>query len=123
VPGNLPEATKKTHLSNCRLYWVLISALGGSLIFATQARPDLVSSLYTRGYTVIPEPQQVKLEGDDLRLTAAWRLELGRGVEANSVAVEALKDGLEERPGSKRNLECSSMAKWRIRRTSHPPTV
>ena len=91
----------KTYRSKCRLQFTLVSALGASLIFAARARPESVSPLYARGYSAIPEPQQVKLEGDDFRLTAVWRLELGRGVEPNSAAVEALKEGFEERYGFK----------------------
>jgi hexosaminidase len=89
----------KTCRSNCRLQLTLVPALGASLIITVQARPESVSSLYARGYAAIPQPQQVKLEGDDFRLTAVWRLELGRGVDPNSVAVEALKEGLEGRYG------------------------
>ena len=84
-----------TYQSNCRLQLTLVSAFGATLVFAAQARA--VSSLYARGYATIPEPQQVKLEGDDFQLTAVWRLELGRGVEPNSAVVEALREGFEER--------------------------
>ena len=91
----------KTCRSNCRLQLTLLSAFGASLIFAAQVRPESVSSLYVRGYSAIPAPQQVKLEGDDFRLTAVWRLELGQGVEPNSAAVEALKEDFEERHGFK----------------------
>jgi hypothetical protein len=80
---------------------ILVSAFGVCLIFAVQARPELVSSLYARGYMIIPEPQQVKLEPDDFRIAAGWRLELGQGVEPNSAAVEVLKEGFEERHGMK----------------------
>jgi hypothetical protein len=79
----------------------LVLAWVASLIFALPARPELVSALYARGYTVIPEPQQVKLEDDDFPIAANWRLELGRGVEPNSAAVEGLKEGFEERHGIK----------------------
>ena len=85
----------KTCRSNCRLQLILVSALGASLIITVQGRPESVSSLYARGYAAIPQPHQVKLEGDDFRLTAVWRLELGRGVEANSVGGR----------GSKRRLQ------------------
>lgn len=98
---NLRESHMKTCRSNCRLQLILVSALGASLIITVQGRPESVSSLYAQGYAAIPQPQQVKLEGDDFRLTAVWRLELGRGVEANSAAVEALKEGFEGRYGFK----------------------
>ena len=70
-------------------------------MFGAQALAESVSALYVRGYTAIPEPQQVKLEDEDFRITTAWRLELGRGVEPNSAAVEALKQDFEERHGFK----------------------
>jgi hexosaminidase len=70
-------------------------------MFGVHAAAESVSALYVRGYTAIPEPQQVKLEDEDFRITAAWRLELGRGVEPNSAAVEALKQDFEERHGFK----------------------
>ena len=91
----------KTCLRNHRLNLTLYFALGAGLIFAGRASAESVSSLYARGYTVIPEPQQVKLERDDFRLTAGWRLELARGVEPNSAAVEVLREALEERHGIK----------------------
>src|SRR5208283_1939602 len=40
-------------------------------------------------------------EPDDFPIAANWRLELGRGVEPNSAAVEVLKEGFEERDGIK----------------------
>jgi len=91
----------KTQSSHRLLAKVLVSTFVASLIFAVPARPDLVSALFSRGYTVIPEPQQVKLGDDDFHIAANWRLELGRGIEPNSVAVEVLKEGLAERRGLK----------------------
>jgi len=91
----------KTQSSFRLLPKVLLLAFVASVVFAVQARAELVSALYARGYTVIPEPQRVKLEDDDFRIAANWRLELGRGVEPNSAAVEVLKEGLEERHGIK----------------------
>jgi hypothetical protein len=72
--------------------WVIASAcLAGTLRAAT------ASPLFARGYTVIPQPQKVTLDGQDFELTASWRLELGAGVEANDAAVESLKGELQER--------------------------
>jgi hypothetical protein len=91
----------KTCRSICKLQLTLVLALSASLVFAAQARPESVSSLYARGYAAIPEPQHVKLGSNDFRLTAVWRLELDPTVKANSAAVEALKEGFEERYGFK----------------------
>ena len=63
----------------------------GTLLAAT------VSPLLARGYTVIPEPQKVTLRGSDFEFTPFWQLELGTGVKADDVAVESLKEELQER--------------------------
>lgn len=68
-------------------------------MFTGRGRSELVSSLYLRGYSVIPAPQQVKLQNGDLLVTSAWRLDPGPGVDPNSPALEALKQGFEERHG------------------------
>src|SRR5579859_1267461 len=57
------------------------------------------STLFDRGYTVIPQPQKVELKGGDFEISGGWRLELGKGVEPGDVAVERLKEGLETRDG------------------------
>jgi hypothetical protein len=67
------------------------------LLLAVEAQPDLVSSLYERGYPLIPEPQQVKLGSDDFRISGEWRVERGPGVEATSPAEKVLRTGLEQR--------------------------
>ena len=63
----------------------------GTLLAAT------VSPLQARGYTVIPEPQKVTLRGSDFEFTPFWQLELGTGVKTDDVAVESLKEELQER--------------------------
>src|SRR5579863_4169387 len=73
--------------------WAVLACLS----FTPRALPDLVSSLFARGYSLIPEPQQVKLGPDDFRISAAWRVESGLGVEAGSPAEDALREGLEQR--------------------------
>ena len=55
------------------------------------------SPLFERGYTVMPEPQKVRLGEGDFRFGAEWRLELGPGVKKEDLAVEALKEDLESR--------------------------
>jgi len=64
---------------------------------ASQAGAATASPLYARGYTVIPEPQKVTLGARDFQFSPEWRLELGRGVPPNDVAVESLKDDLQTR--------------------------
>jgi hypothetical protein len=57
------------------------------------------SELFTRGYTVVPQPQQVKLEPGDFRFGNEWSVEIGGGVKPDSVAVESLRDDLHSRFG------------------------
>jgi len=57
-----------------------------------------VSPLYSRGYTVIPEPQQVKLAAEDFQFNHdGWHLELGSSVQPKDVAVESLMEDLASR--------------------------
>src|SRR5881397_1425522 len=60
------------------------------------ARPDTVSPLYARGYTVMPEPQSVKLGPSDFPFGADWKLEV-QGTSPNDSAVEMLNEELEKR--------------------------
>jgi hypothetical protein len=65
--------------------------LGSSCLAAT------TSSLFARGYTVLPAPQKVSLGTKDFEFTRAWRLELGPGIKPDDIAVQSLKEELEER--------------------------
>jgi hexosaminidase len=56
-----------------------------------------VSSLFARGYTVIPEPQNVELRGGDFPFGTGWRLELGQSVPVSDVSVESLRTLLWQR--------------------------
>jgi hexosaminidase len=53
-----------------------------------------VSPLLSRGYSVIPEPQQVKL-GGDFQFKDGWQLVLGSHVQPGDVSVESLKEVLD----------------------------
>ena len=55
------------------------------------------SALFSRGYAVLPEPQQVTLRDADFAFGSGWRIERGRGVAADSVAAETLSTELRER--------------------------
>ncbi|HXJ94888.1 MAG TPA: beta-N-acetylhexosaminidase [Terriglobia bacterium] len=70
---------------------IAYGCLAGTLRAAT------ASPLFSRGYTVIPEPQKVTLSGRDFQVAAPWRLELAPGVQADDVAVVSLREGLSER--------------------------
>jgi hexosaminidase len=56
-----------------------------------------VSTLYERGYTVMPEPQRVTLRPGDFQFGPDWRLELGPGIRESDTAVQALREDLDSR--------------------------
>ena len=56
-----------------------------------------MSQLMSRGYTVLPQPQNVELRAADFPFGPGWRLEAGAGVNPNDIAVEALKEDLQSR--------------------------
>ena len=58
------------------------------LCFA-HAEADAVSPLAARGYTVMPQPQTVRLGASDFQFSSDWRLEL-QGVAPGDAAVEVL---------------------------------
>ena len=80
---------------NMRCTWLLTTIL--SIALAQSTYGAAASSLYARGYTIMPEPQQVELKGPDFEFGNGWRLNVGSGVKADDVAVESLKEGLSER--------------------------
>ena len=58
---------------------------------------SVTSQLFTRGYTVLPEPQQVTLSGRDVGFGTGWRLKLSGQITSNDIAVTSLLEGLESR--------------------------
>lgn len=71
-------------------------ALVSTFLGIASGRAETVSPLYARGYTVMPEPQVVKLGASDFVFGADWRIE-AQGVPPNDVAIETLKDEMEQR--------------------------
>lgn len=69
------------------------------LLINSAVHADTVSKLWGRGYSVLPEPQQVELASGDVRFGPRWSLELGPGVPAGDVAVETLKEEMQARFG------------------------
>jgi hexosaminidase len=61
------------------------------------------SALFNRGYTVLPEPQQVSLRSGDFAFGANWRVERGAGAAADSMALKSLTDELDARHHIKLN--------------------
>ncbi len=66
---------------------------------AIAAHAETVSSLWSRGYAVLPEPQQVELNGGDVRFGPTWSIDRGAGVAPNDVAPETLTEELQSRYG------------------------
>jgi hexosaminidase len=55
------------------------------------------SPLVSRGYAVLPVPQNVTLVGNDFELEGHWNLQLEGAVKEGDVAIESLRAGLESR--------------------------
>src|SRR5438874_12559680 len=68
-----------------------------AVLLSSNGLAATISPLLSRGYTVIPAPQKVSLGKKDLEFTRAWRLELGPGVRSDDIAVQSLKEQLQER--------------------------
>ncbi len=79
------------------LGYVLMTAVLCLLSMAAPSTAATASPLFAQGYTVIPQPQKVTLNGKDFEVAASWRLELGPGVKADDIAVVSLKEELAER--------------------------
>src|SRR5689334_1851840 len=87
----------KTSSESMRLLiWVALAAAAAS--HASAATP-LWSPLSSRGYSVLPQPQQVELQASDFPFGSGWSLALAPGLEANDAAVETLRQDLQERFG------------------------
>jgi hexosaminidase len=77
----------------------VIAAAGFCLLATGVTWGQATSALFSRGFTVIPSPRQVKLAPDDFRFGSAWRLETGPGVAKNSLEVRTLAEDLQSRFG------------------------
>lgn len=86
-----PVVSKK---SLCRGFALLTCALlfTGAPVFSQGPSP-----LMSKGYPVLPVPQQVTLTGKDFALDGPWKLELKGKVKEDDVAVESLKASLASR--------------------------
>src|SRR5438552_13579736 len=86
-----PVVSKK---SLCRGFVLVISTLlfTGAPVLSQDSAP-----LVSKGYAVLPVPQQVTLTGKDLALEGRWKLELEGDVKDDDVAGENLKASLASR--------------------------
>ena len=69
----------------------------GLVVMAAHA--ETASSLWLRGYAVLPEPQQVELREGDVRFGPGWSIDRGAGVAPGEVAAETLSEELQSRFG------------------------
>src|SRR4051794_36823047 len=67
------------------------------LFLGSTGLPIAASPLFSRGYTVIPSPQKVNLGTKNFEFTRDWRVELGPGIKSGDIAVQSLKEQLQER--------------------------
>jgi hexosaminidase len=67
------------------------------------------SPLLAHGYTVLPEPQQVRLEGSDFQFDGRWHIVLGPNVRTGDIAVQGLREDMSRRYGVA--LDTSSQGK------------
>ncbi len=75
------------------------SACRISFLLALAVRAQPVSPLLAHGYTVVPAPRQVQLNGGDFRFGRGWHVEPGIGVGQNSIAVQSLNEEMQSRFG------------------------
>jgi hexosaminidase len=79
---------------------VAFAWLAASLVFICGKAPAAATSpLYARGFTVLPQPQQVDLGKSDFPFGNGWHLALAANVRPDTVAEESLKEGLLSRFG------------------------
>src|SRR5258708_24609149 len=82
-----------------------------AVTLAVTGRGETVSKLWSRGYAVMPDPQQVELLDGDRRFSPDWMLKRGARGAGDDVAIETLTHEPESRYG------------LRTADTSNSPTV
>src|ERR1700744_2290385 len=89
------RVAKRTVRGEVRMRAVWLAALLGCICTVVPAQT--VSPLFARGYTVLPEPREVTLQGGDFSFGSGWQLRIDSSVPSNDVAVESLRDDLSRR--------------------------
>ena len=94
------------------------------LCWVVSANAAASSPLFARGYTVIPEPQNVELNGKDFVFGNGWRLTLTSGVNNGMAAVETLRNDLASRYGIRlENGSSSNSASKTVQMAIRPGSV
>ena len=91
----------------------------GLVVMAAHA--ETASSLWLRGYAVLPEPQQVELREGDVRFGPAWSIDRGAGVAPGDVAAETLSEELQSRFGLRAAAGGGTAVRLEIRAGSVSP--
>lgn len=95
----MPHHVKAVGLRWAPLIALVVLSLSGGFGAMSKARSQqgAPSPLFARNHAVVPAPQKVDLREGDFALDASWRLVAGKGVSANDIAVEILKQELRTR--------------------------
>src|SRR5215831_3627576 len=67
------------------------------LLVSRAAQGQSTSPLAARGYSVLPVPQKVLLNGPDFEFGERWQLRLESGVKPDDDAIKSLTEGLQSR--------------------------
>ncbi len=76
---------------------VLTVCMAVTIMTQTQAS-GVVTPLRARGYTVLPTPQQVELQANDIPIDASWKI-VRADLKTDDIAVATLTQGLREKTG------------------------
>ncbi len=98
----------------------LISAVLAVTIMTQAHGAGVVTPLRTRGYAVLPTPQQVDLAEGDVRIDAGWKI-APQDIEPDDIAVRSLQQGLQDKTGM--DLAADDKAGKAIRLAIRPGTV
>jgi hypothetical protein len=90
--SRLPFMHPMAFVSNVLLSTALVLIVGMHAVNAATLSP-----LTARGYTVLPVPQKVALGQEEFPISDAWQIVLENGVTADDIAVESLKQDLNQR--------------------------
>ena len=92
-----------------------------AIALAVVGRGETISKLWSRGYAVIPDPQQVELLDGDRQFGPEWMLQRGSGVAEGDVAVETLAQELESRFGLRATTGAAMVVRLEVKTGSVIP--
>jgi hexosaminidase len=92
-----------------------------AIALAVAGRSETVSKLWSRGYAVIPDPQQVELLDGDQQFGPEWQIQRGAGVAEGDVAIEVLAQELESRFGLRAAVGTATVVRLEMKAASVIP--